>query len=147
MRLEVAGVLLALLVGGSLVVGYFAGNNAQRTVTITSTKVSSSSVTPPIPLYKVTFNETGIGCTAGYVYAQRWYVTMQNITIVQPANATLPFPNGPGYDSAAFKTISKITFTMPDGTYAYYASLGPLSGTVTVNGSDVVVQVPGPFCT
>ncbi len=105
-------------------------------------------MTAPVRLYTVTFNETGSGCTAGYVYVSKWYVTMANITIVQPSNATLPFPNsvvshGAGY----FVMISKITFTVPDGTYPYHVSLGPKDGTVTVDGADVVVQVPGPYCT
>jgi hypothetical protein len=45
-----------------------------------------------------------------------------------------------------FSMISKIVFTVPDGTHPYYASIGPKRGIVNVNGSDVVVQVPGPYC-
>jgi hypothetical protein len=70
-----------------------------------------------------------------------------NVTIVQPSNATLPFPNSlGGHHSGAFKMISKIIFTVPDGSYPYYVSLGSYRWTVVVNGSDVVIRVVGPFC-
>ena len=98
-------------------------------------------------MHKVTFNETGSGCTAGCIYDSEWYVTLADTTIVQPSNATLPFPNtGVEYYAGQFAMISEIIFTVPDGTYPYHVSLGGLNGTVTVNGSDVIIQVLGQFC-
>jgi hypothetical protein len=139
-------IVAALLVSASLLVATFNGLGSAKTVTVTesgTTTIASSSVT----LHKVIFNETGSGCTAGYVYDSEWYVTLANTTIVQPSNATLPFPNtGVEYYAAKFATISKIIFTVPDGTYPYHISLGGLNGTALVNGSDVVIQVLGPFC-
>jgi hypothetical protein len=139
-------IVAAVLVSAGLLVATFNALGSAKTVTVTepgSTTVASSSVT----LHEVTFNETGSDCTAGHVYDSEWYVTLANVTIVQPSNATLPFPNsGVGYYAGKFGMISKIIFTVPDGTYPYHASLGALNGTVTVNGSNVVVQVPGPFC-
>ena len=114
------------------------------------TETTTSTVAPSsIPLYKVTFNETGMACGYGPAlsYAYRWYATLGNLTMVQPSNATLPFPN-PGYGagSPAYAMISTIIFTVPDGTYSYRVSLGDLNGTVNVNGSNVVIPVEGPLC-
>jgi hypothetical protein len=139
-------IVAALLVSASLLVATFNGLGSAKTVTVTesgTTTIAPISVT----LHKVTFNETGSGCTAGYVYDSEWYVTLANITIVQPSNATSPFPNiGGEYYAGQFAMMSKIIFTVPDGTYPYYVSLGGLNGTVTVDGSDMVIQVLGPFC-
>lgn len=141
--LSASVIVAGLIVAAGLLAATLGGLGATKTVTETRTAGPPSSLT----LHTVTFNETGSGCTAGYVYESRWYVTLANITIVQPSNATLPIPSpAPGY-SAKFAMISKIVFTVPDGTYPYYVSLGPRNGTVTVSGSDVVVQVPGPYCT
>jgi len=106
-----------------------------RTETTTSTVVAS-----PTQLYKVIFNETGIHCSWSCQpsYISRWYVTLGNITIVQPSNATLPFPD-PGLSLYGdHGMISKIIFTVPNGSYRYHGSLG-LNGTVDVNGSDVII--------
>ncbi len=144
---SVAVIISALLVSASVLLAASPyGLGGTKTVTEKETSTTTMAQTPPT-LHKVTFNETGSGCTAGYVYDSKWYVTMANITIAQPSNATLPFPNdGVGYYSGKFVMISKIVFTVPDGPYPYYASIGPQKGTVIVDGSDVVIQVLGPFC-
>ena len=113
-------------------------------------------VTSSTPSYKVTFNETGSGCgsygagpTFKIDYVPSWYVTLGNITMVQPSNATLPLPNPEGQNSPNFASISKITFRVPNGSYPYHVSLGQdgsYNGTVVVDGSDVAVQIVGPLC-
>jgi|GEM_PF-3434295 len=113
---------------------------ATSLITITTT---SSAQMSSIQLHKVTFNESG---DCGGVYADRWAVTLGNITISQPSNTTYPFSSSGGEsDTAAGASISKIVFTVPDGTYNYTtyapADLFPYSGTVNVSGSDVVVQL------
>jgi len=139
-------IVAALIISASLLVATFNGLGAAKTVTMTETHTTTVAPTS-VTLHTVTFNETGSGCTAGYVYDSEWYVTLANITIVQPSNATLPSPNsGAGYYAGKFAMISKIVFTVPDGTYPYYVSLGSVNGTVTVSGSDVVIQVFGPYC-
>jgi hypothetical protein len=53
--------------------------------------------------------------------------------------------------SGAFKVISQIIFTLPDGSYQYDISgglsttAGLSNGTVVVNRSNVVVPVDGPY--
>ena len=186
MRREAIIVVIAILVVASLGIGYLGGSSARSTDTVTSTTtmvtttaslvtttsmITSSTGTTNtstiLQLYhQVTFNETGCigpGAQAAgdtvLTYMPRWYVTMDNVTIVQPSNATLPFAN-PGNESSsspAYATISTIVFTVPDGNYTYHASLGvfiangqsepfDFNGTVAVNGSNVVIPVEGPLC-
>ncbi len=147
-------IIAALVISVSILFATsFNGLGITRTVTkeVTSTAVPSS-----IQLHKVTFNETGTGCGAygaqpryAIDYVPRWYVTLGSITIVQPSNATLPL-SSQGVNLPIFAMISKITFTVPDGSYPYHVSLGydgTYDGTAVVNGSDVVMQVIGPLCT
>jgi YVTN family beta-propeller protein len=100
-------------------------------------------------LHKVIFNESTI-CNSQY--ADRWAITLGDITIIQPSNATLPFRGATNF-SPAGEAISKIIFTVPDGAYDWNVSVGTgfgaTSGTIDVNGSDVVVQMqaqPPGFC-
>jgi len=120
------------------------GTNTE-TVTVTTT-----TSFPSIQLHKVTFNETGESCGYGGIYyLDKWDVTLGNITIGQPSNVTLPL-SGNGLASPIYKMISTITFTVPDGSYPFHVSslisVAPYEGMVDVNGSDVVVQIEGPFC-
>jgi hypothetical protein len=113
---------------------------------VTTTAASTAPVSS-IQLHKVTFNES-TGCDNSY--ADRWAVTLENITISQPSSATLPFSGAQGFSEAG-KMISKIIFTVPDGIYNYNVSASalthPFSGTVNVKGSDVVVQLEAePLC-
>ncbi len=112
-----------------------------KTVTITETSTSTEE-SGSATLHKVVFNETGIHCSwsGEPSYISRWYVTLGNVTIVQPSNATLPFPGPDASIYGEYGMISKIVFTVPDGSYQYHGSLG-LNGTVDVNGSDVVIPV------
>jgi hypothetical protein len=143
-----AAIIIAALVI-SATIWFTTSFNGRVTKTVT---VAPSS----IPLREVTFNETGTGCgsygaapTFKIDYVPRWYVTLGGITIVQPSNATLLLPILQGVNLPVFAMISKIVFTVPDGSYPYYVSLGnnTYNGTVVVKGSDVVIQVIGPLCT
>jgi hypothetical protein len=153
---SVAVVIAALVVSAGALFAASMGIGATRTTTeTTTTTVARASLS----LHTVTFNETGTGCggygrqpTYAINYAPRWYVTLGNLTIVQPSNATLPFPGGPGVNRPVYAMISKIVFTVPDGSYPYFVSLGndpgndAYTGTVVVTGADAVVQVIGPLC-
>jgi hypothetical protein len=150
----VAILIAALFISASVLFATrVSGLGVARTVTRTLT---SSAAPSSIPLHLVTFNETGTGCgsyeqgvTFAIDYVPSWYVTLGNVTIVQPSNATLPLPQDEGQNLRVFAMISKIAFTVPDGSYPYHVSLGQdgtYDGTAIVDGSDVVVQVIGPLC-
>jgi hypothetical protein len=156
-------VLAALVIGlliGAAATYVLAGASLSRTattpttlapVTITSTTTVAATASS-VQLHKVTFDETG-GCSASY-YFERWYVTMDNITLVQPSNVTLSQMNNQtgGRSGQEYKEISTIVFTVPDGNYSYYASngageFGAIQRFVVVNGSDKVVPLmTGPYC-
>ncbi len=135
------GLVAAAMVAAGLLVStsiLYAAFNRGPVATTTVTQTAAAATL----LHKVIFNETGIHCSwSGQPsFISRWYVTLGEVTIVQPSNATLPFPD-PGVSTYGdYGMISKIVFTVPDGTYQYHGSLG-LNGTAVVNGSDVVIQV------
>ena len=138
--IAVAIIIAGVAISASVLLVASSSGQGTRTVTRTTTVEGQGSV----QLHKVTFNQTGIYCGAGVgkpFFLSEWYVTLGNATIVQPSNATLPFPtpnvNGYGEDYAM---ISKIVFTVPDGSYRYSGSLG-INGTAIVNGSDIVIPV------
>ena len=131
--------LVVFLVFQSATPGLFL---ATRTTTVTET-TESTVIPASIPLYKVTFNDTGGSC-GGVFYVSPWSVTIGNITLAQPSNATLPL-SGQESESPAYYSISTIIFTVPNGSYNYNVISGglirPFSGTVSVNGSDISVQL------
>lgn len=150
-----AALVIGLLIGAGATYGLGAAI-LSRTDTLTTTALSTSLITTTVTsvqLYKVTFNETG-GCAGPNSpdYYGKWYVTMDNITIVQPSNVTLSQIVNPveGRDGQQYKEISTIVFTVPDGNYSYYASDGlgaTFHGFVAVSGSDEVVPImTGPYC-
>jgi len=158
-------ILAALVIGllvGAVATYALAGPTLGRTRTLTSTALSTSLIMTTITstltassaeLYRVTFNETG-GCDASPqspFYFERWYVTMDNITLVQPSNVTVSqINNQTGGRQGQYQDVSTIVFTVPDGNYSYYASNGAGgigAGFVNVNGSDKDVPiVSGPYC-
>jgi hypothetical protein len=97
-------------------------------------------------LYDVTFHQSGACSPLAYVAP--WSVTLDNQTIAEPSNATLPIPGGPYAAGPDFQNLSTIAFSVPNGLYQY--SLSPSgafaqpAGTVTVDGSDVSIEVDGP---
>jgi hypothetical protein len=147
-RLDLIALLIAvIIVSGSitfLVTKTRAGPTSTETITTT---VTSTPLLPPLELHKVVFNETGISCGGPMLYADSWAVTLGGITIAQPSNATLPVSGN--FDAAQFQSIHTIIFTMPDGRYDYNVTTtgnppSPQRGSVTVNGSDQVVQLNFP---
>ena len=138
MRQEILAVIFGLLIVGSLSVGYFAGSQMNvKTTIITSTQtIKASSQT----LYELTFHQNVLCHYASLngTYIAPWSVTLNGLTISQPANASL------SYESKD-NTLSSIVFTLPSGTYQYTINpsnvLAPTSGAVIVNGNDTVVQI------
>lgn len=144
-------------------VGVLAITNAPVNVTTTSSQSLSTTTNPTSSassssgstsntatttngtsqLYRVEFIQES-NCPYG-VWLVPWAVVMNNQTVVQPSNATLPLTYAAtrlSYNS----TYSTIWFSVPNGTYGY--SILPNNfygqeqhGNVTVDGSNVQVQV------
>jgi hypothetical protein len=97
--------------------------------------------------YDVTFHQSGACSPLAFVAP--WSVTLGNVTVAEPSNATLPIPGGSFAAGPENQNLSTIAFSVPDGVYQY--SLSPSgafaqpAGSVTVNGSDVTVELEGPI--
>lgn len=133
-------IVAALIIAVGILIAFSAYGPGARTTLTTSA---------PLQLHTVVFDETGYGCGSQTLYAESWAVTLDGVTIVQPSNATLPVSGSEA--SSAFQSIHTITFTLPDGIYDYNvsSSSGPLlpsqsRGAVTVNGSDVAINLDFP---
>jgi hypothetical protein len=127
------------------------------TATITATMLGEAAVASngtvttssglEMRLYDVTFHQSGACSPLAYVAP--WSVTLGNETVAEPSNATLPIPGGPYAGGPENQNLSTIVFSVPDGVYQY--ALSPSGafalpvGSVTVNGSDVSVEVEGPL--
>ena len=93
-------------------------------------------------VYTVTFQQAGT-CNPT-IYAPKWSVTFGNVTKSAETNNTAsnteyaePLPPPP------------IVFSVTNGVYQYiigpsFDEFQPASGTVTVNGADVIISVTGP---
>ena len=93
-------------------------------------------------LYTVTFRQAGT-CSPT-IYAPKWSVTLGNITKSAQTNNTAS-------NTAYAEPLSPppIVFSVANGVYQYTIGpsndeFQPSSGTVTVNGADVIVTVTGP---
>jgi hypothetical protein len=117
--------LLSAYVGASL--------GSVRTVTLTQSATATTD-----RVYKVTFEQVQY-CSEYNILP--WGVSIDGLVQVQPHNQSLPLP-----------TNTQMAFYLPPGAYNYsllggsgfeelYVGNGANSGTVTVNGSDVVVSV------
>lgn len=139
--ISIAIIIAALEVSASIV--YAASSHDPGTARTLTRTVTESAALSSSQLHKVTFNDTGESC-GGILYVSPWAVAMGNITIAQPSNVTLPL-SGVESESGVYNTISKIIFTVPNGSYNYNVTSGsllmPYSGTVNVNGADVVVEL------
>ena len=97
---------------------------------------------------EVVFSQSG-ACGNQY-YLAPWSVTLSGKgmveTIVEPSNASLPISETSYTASLVFKAYSNIVFSVPNGIYSYVVKPGFLaqSGNVSVQGSDVTVQVHEP---
>ena len=91
----------------------------------------------------VTFQQVG-ACSPTF-WGAPWSVTIGNVTRVQPSDAKLPLDNY-SLSGTSNSSLSEITFFLPSGTYDYRVSpsaefFTPTSGTVTVSGSNVTVEI------
>ncbi|MDA4116485.1 MAG: hypothetical protein OK442_08020 [Thaumarchaeota archaeon] len=128
------------------------GGSATITATILDNAAVASNFTTTTSaagggrLYDVTFQQSG-DCSPP-LYVVPWSVTLGNVTIAQPSNATLPITSEPSNPSQTNQSLSTIVFSVPDGSYQYTISpKGTFSsdyGSVTVNGAGVLVTVNGP---
>jgi hypothetical protein len=128
------------------------GGSATITATILDNAAVASSFTTTTSaaggtrLYDVTFQQSG-DCSPP-VYVVPWSVTLGNVTIAQPSNATLPITSAPSNSGQTNQTLSTIVFSVPDGSYQYTISpKGTFAsdyGSVTVNGTSVLVTVYSP---
>ncbi len=97
---------------------------------------------------EVMFSQSG-ACGNQYFLAP-WSVTLSGMgiveTVVEPSNASLPISETHYTSSIEFKAFSNIVFSVTNGIYGYVVKPGYLaqSGSVTVQGSDVTVQVHEP---
>jgi len=143
--IAIAIVIAGILIAASL---FVAVGTPTKTTTITSTATSVSTTTQAegsSRLYQVEFSQES-NCPYG-VWVVPWAVVLNNQTIVQPSNATLPLLRSTNGTSDDFDiNYSAIWFSLPNGTYSY--TIFPKnfygqeqSGNVTIDRSDVVVQV------
>ena len=123
--------VVAILAGAAA--GYFIGTSSQSEVTSTLTS----------HLYQLEFIQES-NCHYGS-WLVPWAVVINHLTVVQPSNATLPLTYAASRLTSN-STYSTIWFSLPNGIYTY--SILPnnfsgqeQSGNVTIDGSDVVVQV------
>jgi hypothetical protein len=119
--------------------------NATTPSTTTSTTKSDSNESVQ-RLYELEFIQKG-QCSP-QVWLAPWAVVLDNQTIVQPSNATLPSLGSGAVYSHAFENDSTITFSVPDGTYNYelFPQQGGFggNGSVTIDDSDASVQIYAP---
>lgn len=105
----------------------------------------------PRTLFQVIFVQTPT-CGDLNEYAIPWAVNLGNMTIVEPPNARLPDPSSELLQGGVkILNLTRITFSLPDGTYRYTVLPsgdfgvnlpgGNLTSAVTVQGADIVVTV------
>jgi len=129
-------VIAGVLISASLFVAIGEGT---KTTTVTAVANGTSR------LYQVEFLQESNCPYGSWLYP--WGVTVGNQTITQPSNATLPLSYS-GTHLTGESNYSAIWFSLPNGTYSYTVIPNdPLgshqSGDVTVDGSNVMVQVYG----
>ena len=118
-----------------------------QTTTYTTTRIitsNASSDNETSQLYQLEFVQES-NCAYGS-WLLPWAVVLDNSTmLVQPSNATLPLTYN-GANLTSNSNYSTIWFSVPDGTYDYSVLPSNFhgqeqSGTVTIAGSNVLVQV------
>lgn len=127
--------------------GTFAnGTSFSSTVLVQILPPTSTTSNGSAQLHKVTFQQEG-ACSPS-VYVAPWSVTLGTITEAEPPGTPLPILNG-GYSAGPEpSSIYTIVFSVPNGTYQYsvrpQGAFYAYSGTVTVNGADVLITLNGP---
>ena len=150
----VIGIILTVL--GGYAFGYMNQASA-KTTTLTSTTTQTTTYTTTRIMTSNSLSDNGTSqlCQLEFVqesnYAYEswlvpWAVVLDNSTmLVQPSNATLPLTYN-GAHLTSNSNYSAIWFSVPDGSYDYTVLPSSFrgemqSGTVTIVGSNVVVQV------
>jgi hypothetical protein len=69
--------------------------------------------------------------------------------VAEPSNAVLPISTSSGTAGPSYANSSVIVFSVPNGEYQYSIAVGwnfgNPSGTINVNGADVMVLLQGPL--
>jgi len=152
-------VLVTALVTGSL--AYLSVSPADKTttrvVTVSGTTsfntsanaiVSTTAGNTGSRVYEVAFQQISY---CGRFNIIPWAVTLNGLTEVEPSNQSLPLPTNTFSTIVPDQNLTRITFSVPAGTYSYAVSGGtpngpggelyPGSGTVEVSGTDTIVNV------
>lgn len=132
-RLAIAIVVGAVVISATAL----SYSSFEATVTTTVTRTGASE------LYQVEFIQESNCPYGSWVFP--WAVVINDQTIVQPSNATLPLSYNLLHLTGG-SNYSTISFSLPNGTYNYaILPVDPLgsnqSGHITVDGSDIAVQV------
>ena len=141
-RFAISLAAVLLVVALSAYVGVSLG--PVRTVTLVQSAIATSD-----RVYKVTFGQVQY---CGEYNILPWGVSIDGLVQVQPHNQSLPLPTNTLSTIVHDKNLTQMAFYLPPGTYNYtllggsgfqelYVGNGGHSGTVTVNGSDAVVNV------
>jgi hypothetical protein len=108
---------------------------------VISVHSSSASCANSSVLHCAVFQQ--IGACSPKFWGVPWSVTIGGVTGVQPANTKLPLDNN-STSGTSNMNLSIIVFSLPDGNYHFKVSPSffvPDSGSVMVNGTDVLVQL------
>jgi hypothetical protein len=150
----------AIIIAGVLIsASVFVAVGEGTKTTTTETSISTTTATPSAAScdssptsHCVVFQQTG-ACSNPEFYGEPWSVTIGGTTEVQPPGATPPGANS-GLEGTLNKNLTVIVFSLPDGIYSFSVRpsnfyFTPYSGTVDVNGTDVLVQIAytGTSCT
>jgi hypothetical protein len=163
-KLAIAVVLAAMIIGSVLYLGISSGSKTVTVtittpITFTSTVTDNSTITTILNascssspnLHCVAFQQLG-ACNPEF-WGVPWSVTVDGVTQVQPEGSSVPGPNS-GLGGTTNQNLTIIVFSLPDGAYNFSVRpsngyFTPTSGTVDVNGTDVLVQIAytGTGCT
>lgn len=118
------------------------------TLLVSSTNIATGTATNStgVRVYGVTFQQVR---DCGQFNIMPWAVTFNGLTEVEPSNQSLPLPTNTFSTIVPNQNLTRMTFSVPSGTYNYTVSGGavgggelyPGSGTIHVDGSDVLVNV------
>lgn len=140
---QIAAIAIIILIIVIAIVGYYLGA-PQRKANSTATAATYSSFHLSGHLYELVFNQTFFCPSNSSLHSEiviPWSVSLNNnLTIVEPSAETVSGAVSGTYDTK----YSTIVFSVPDGTYSFTVipnGFSVQSGTITVNGQDVDVQL------
>lgn len=155
--LAVGIVLAAVIVSATIFVTYTSVTTVTRTTTSTTTEFTTflvsestraSASSNGTRVFQATFQQVRY---CGQYNILPWAVTLNGFTEVQPSNQSFPLPTNTFSTFVPDQNLTRITFSLPDGTYNYAVwggtphgpggQLYPEGGTVEINGSNVLVNL------